>query len=67
MRNHDPEVDLDKMSYCMALAVKKHIDFSRGFLFKDDLKKHCDLMDEDKIDLRFSYNFKEALKLKNAH
>lgn len=51
----------------MALAVKKHIDFSRGFLFKDDLKKHGDLMDEDKIDLRFSYNFKEALKLKNAH
>lgn len=63
--NHDPEVDLEKMSYCMALAVKKHIDFSWGFLFKSDLQTHGNLIDEDWVDLWFSYNFKDALKLKD--
>lgn len=52
------------MSYCMAIAIKKHIDFSRGFLFKSDLQKHGNMTDEEKMDLRFSYNFKDVLKLK---
>jgi hypothetical protein len=44
LRNQDPEVDLEKMSYCLALAVKKHIDFSKGFLFKSDLQQHGSLL-----------------------
>jgi len=31
----------------LALAVKKHIDYSRGFTLKEDLLKHASNMNEE--------------------
>jgi len=42
---HNPDTDLEKLSYCLALATKKHIDYSKGFTLKEDLEKHALNMD----------------------
>lgn len=32
-------LDLKQICYCLAKALNKHIEFSRGFYFLDDLKQ----------------------------
>lgn len=59
---HNPETDLDKLSYCLALAVKKHIEFSRGFTLWEDLEWHAKEMEDDPT-YWFSYKFKDELKI----
>ena len=60
-------LDLKQICYCLAQALNKHIKFSRGNLFLDDLKQQIKLdkdskeMDGNIID--FSYKIKEPLKI----
>ena len=49
-------VDLKVMCKCLARAIKKHLEFSKGFLFLEDLQKEQD-------ELKFSYKFNKNLKL----
>lgn len=51
-------VDLKLMCRCMARAVNKHIDFSKGFLFQDELKELEMTGVED-----FSYALQSNLKI----
>ena len=45
-------LSLDMMSRCLAKAIMKHLEYSKGiYLFIDDLKK-------EEADLDFTYNFK---------
>ncbi len=51
----DPKV----MCQCLARAIMKHLQFSKGsYLFLEDLKNA-----EDMIDPEFSYKFKKDLKI----
>jgi len=71
-------IDLEKMWFCLAISIQRHIHFSRGFLFLDDLARFLKTGKwEDKIldwedlsqsenELRFSYWFPDQLKLNNG-
>lgn len=60
-------LNLKLMCQCLARAVTKHLEFSKGsYLFLEDLKDHQnDEDDYDQMDesLKFSYHFKKDLKL----
>lgn len=68
-------IDLEKMCYCLAIAIQRQIHFSRGFLFLDDLAAYLkrggndeNIIDPDDLthsenELRFSYQFPDHLKL----
>ena len=45
------------MCHCLGIAMRRHLDFSRGFWFLDDLTK------ETEEPANFSYKFKKDLKL----
>ena len=69
MREEYGLVNQEKMCYCFALAISRHIKFSRGYLFLEDLKGHLEeksleepCLSQD--ELRFSYQFKSALKIR---
>ena len=50
-------LDLKQICYCLAQAMNKHIEFSQGFFFLEDLKKSALQKNEivgDQVD--FSYN-----------
>lgn len=57
-------LDLKQICYCLAQALNKHIEFSRGYFFLDDLKKQAKMVNEVVGDqVEFSYNFNEGLKI----
>jgi hypothetical protein len=47
-------IDLKNIIRCLAHAVQRHIDYSKGFLFIEEL--------ED-VNEEFSYQFKDELKI----
>jgi len=55
-------LDLKQICYCLAQAMNKHIEFSKGLFFLDDLKLMKEEM-KDPTDLEFSYNLGEELKI----
>ena len=54
-------LNVHHICYCLALAIMKHIRFSRGFLFLEDLMKGA----EDPS-TRFSYSLRDPLKIRSA-
>ena len=56
-------LDLKQICYCLARALSRHIEFSRGQFFLDDLKilKEKKLMEIDNVE--FSYNLGAELKI----
>lgn len=67
-------VDLEKMWFWLAISIQRHIHFSRGFLFLDDLATYLkrggrdedcdpDELSHNENELRFSYCFPDQLKL----
>ena len=54
-------LNVHHICYCLALAIMKHIRFSRGFLFLEDLMSRA----EDPT-ARFSYSLRDPLKLQSA-
>ena len=53
-------LNLKVMCQCLASAIMKHLQFSKGtFLFLDDLKTAEHLTD----DVEFSYKFKQELRI----
>ena len=60
------QIELEKMSYCLALAVEKHIQFGRGHLFLSDLALGMKKMESESLtaeEMRFSYKFSNPLKI----
>ena len=70
-------IDLEKMWFWLAISIQRHIHFSRGFLFLDDLAKFLktgkwddrildwEELSQSENELRFSYCFPDKLKLNN--
>ena len=54
-------LDLKQICYCLARALMRHIEFSRGHFFLDDLKNEAKKHQVD--DLEFSYNLGAQLKI----
>lgn len=56
-------LDLKQICYCLARALARHIEFSRGHFFLDDLKV-MRKQNETKVEnLDFSYNLGKDLKI----
>ena len=49
-------LDLKQICYCLAQALSKHIEFSKGHFFLDDLKKFNQYQMANDQDIEFSYN-----------
>ena len=57
-------LDLKQICYCLAQALSRHIEFSRGQFFLDDLKKiQLQSAEEDVQNVEFSYNLGADLKI----
>lgn len=68
-------IDLEKMCFCLSIAILRQIQFSRGFLFLDDLAEYLKKagsgekflspndLSASENELRFSYQFPDVLKL----
>lgn len=58
-------LDLKQICYCLAQALAKHIDFSKGQYFVDDLKQIARANPHDvPADLAdFSYNLGKGMKI----
>lgn len=68
-------IDLEKMWFCLSIAILRQIQFSRGFLFLDDLAEYLknagsgekfpnpNDLSASENELRFSYQFPDVLKL----
>ena len=52
-------LDLKQICYCLAKALNKHIEFSKGHLFLDDLKKS----ESNPVNLEFSYKLDPKMKI----
>lgn len=53
-------IDLRLLLKCFAKAISKHVDFSRGYLFLEDMKKSATLK---KDGLKFTYNLGKNMKI----
>ena len=53
-------IDLRLMLKWFAKAISKHVDFSRGYLFLEDMKKSATLRKEG---LKFTYNLNKNMKI----
>ena len=53
-------VDVRLLLKLFAKAVSKHVDFSRGYLFLEDMKKSATLRKEG---LKFTYNLNKNMKI----
>lgn len=60
-------LDLKQICYCLANALMKHIEFSQGFYFIDDLQEHLRTTaggDSDRNpSFDFTYNIQDELKI----
>lgn len=68
-------IDLEKMCFCLSIAIQRQIHFARGFLLLDDLatylktgKSETKMIDPSDLsasenELKFSYWFPDHLKL----
>lgn len=57
-------LDLKQICFCLARALGRHIEFSQGCFFLDDLKMMKQNAEEAQIDkLEFSYNLGDQLKI----
>ena len=59
-------LDLKQICYCLAQALNKHIQFSKGEIFLDDLKQRTKMEAENSQvgnDIEFSYNLKADMKI----
>ena len=65
-------LDLKQICYCLANALMKHIEFSRGFFFLEELQEHLKSQndyirgadtDRESLPLEFTYNIKDNLKI----
>eukprot|EP00347_Sterkiella_histriomuscorum_P022347 403330799 len=63
-------LDLKQICYCLANALMRHIDFSQGFYFLDDLQEHLranvstdEQLGERNQNFDFTYNIQEELKI----
>lgn len=56
-------LDLKQICYCLANALMRHIDFSQGFLFLDELQEHLRAGGESEPQFDFTYNIQEELKI----
>ena len=57
-------LDLKQICYCLAQALNKHMEFSKGHFFLDELKKEGEQSNTlvgDKVE--FSYNLGPDLKI----
>lgn len=57
-------LDLKQICFCLARALGRHIEFSQGCFFLDDLKTMKQSDEQAQIDkLEFSYNLGDQLKI----
>ena len=54
-------LDLKQICYCLARALSRHIEFSRGQFFLDDMAKKQ--TDKEVENIEFSYNLGDKLKI----
>ena len=52
-------VDMKQICYCLAHAIMRHIEFSRGFYFLVDLQQSIQQNQQKEDDLEFSYKLGE--------
>ena len=52
-------LDLKQICFCLAQGIMKHITFSKGQFFLDDLKRQENQVD----DFEFSYNLGKDMKI----
>lgn len=52
-------IDLRKLLKCFAKAVSRHVDFSKGYLFLEDMRKSATFKNK----LKFTYNQNKEMKI----
>ena len=52
-------IDIRMLLKCFAKAVSRHIDFSKGYLFFEDMKKYSTMKDK----MKFTYNLNKNMKI----
>ena len=64
-------VDMRSLLKAFAKAIARHIDFSKGLYFTEDLKRLNDMMEAEGFEvsgkLDFSYNFEANMKIDYAN
>lgn len=57
-------LDLKQICLCLAHALMRHIQFSQGFYFLDDLQEQIKALQlEDELKLEFSYEIPQDMKI----
>ncbi len=57
-------LDLKQICLCLAHALMRHIQFSQGFYFLDDLQEQIKALQlEDELKLEFSYEIPQEMKI----